>query len=98
MKYLFFALRPKQWIKNLFIFLPLIFGGKLFIFPVNLRAVAAFSLFSLIAGVAYLANDIIDIKKDQLHPTKRLRPLASGKINGVLCHGRMGRQESSNPR
>lgn len=81
MKYLFFALRPKQWIKNLFIFLPLIFGKRLFSFPVNIKTAAAFILFSLVAGVVYLINDIIDIKKDRSHPIKRLRPLASGKIS-----------------
>jgi len=79
-KYLFFALRPKQWIKNLFIFLPLVFGKKLFIYPVNLRVIIAFFLFSITASVVYLINDIIDIEKDKLHPTKRLRPIASGKL------------------
>lgn len=57
MKYLFFALRPKQWTKNLFIFLPLIFGKKLFVFPPNLKVAVAFFLFSLTAGVVYLVND-----------------------------------------
>ncbi|NQT90319.1 MAG: decaprenyl-phosphate phosphoribosyltransferase [Candidatus Omnitrophica bacterium] len=81
MKYIIFALRPKQWIKNLFIFLPLIFGRMLFAFPNNLKTLAAFCLFSLGASAAYLLNDIIDVKKDRLHPTKRLRPIASGKVS-----------------
>lgn len=81
MKYLFFSLRPKQWIKNLFIFLPLIFGKKLFVFPVNLYSVIAFLLFSIMAGVVYLINDILDLEKDRLHPIKRLRPIASGKVS-----------------
>ncbi len=81
MKYLFFALRPKQWIKNLFIFLPLIFGKMLFVFPANLKAVSAFCLFSIIASVGYLLNDIIDAEKDRLHPTKNQRPIASNKIS-----------------
>ncbi len=80
-KYLFFSLRPKQWIKNLFIFLPLIFGQKLFVFPANLKTVIAFCLFSLAASVVYLVNDIIDIEKDKIHPTKCLRPIASGKVS-----------------
>lgn len=80
MKYLFFSLRPKQWIKNLIIFLPLVFGKKLFTFPVNLKTVVAFFLFSLTAGVVYLINDIMDFKQDKRHPTKRLRPIASGKV------------------
>jgi len=81
MKYLFLSLRPQQWIKNLFIFIPLIFGKKLLVFPNNLKTIIAFCFFSLAASVAYLVNDIIDIKKDKIHPTKRLRPIASGKIN-----------------
>lgn len=80
-KYLFFALRPKHWIKNLFIFLALIFGKKLLVFPANLKTVIAFCLFSLAASVVYLVNDIIDIEKDKIHPTKRLRPIASGKVS-----------------
>ncbi|UCC96063.1 MAG: UbiA prenyltransferase family protein, partial [Candidatus Omnitrophota bacterium] len=81
LKYLFFSLRPKQWVKNFFIFLPLIFGKKLFTTPTNLKSVGAFFLFSITAGVVYLINDILDIEKDRLHPTKRLRPFASGKLN-----------------
>lgn len=81
MKYLFLALRPKQWLKNLFIFLPLIFGKMLFVFPANLESVIAFLLFSMIASVGYLLNDIIDVERDRLHPTKSLRPIASDKIS-----------------
>lgn len=81
MKYLFFALRPKQWTKNLFIFLPLIFGKLLFVFPANLESVLAFLLFSMIASVGYLLNDITDLEGDKLHPTKSLRPIASGKVS-----------------
>ena len=75
------SMRPKQWIKNFFVFLPFIFGKKLFIFPANLKAVVAFFLFSFVAGVGYLINDIIDFEKDKVHPTKRLRPIASGKLS-----------------
>ncbi len=81
MRYLFLALRPKQWVKNLFIFLPLIFGKKLLVFPANLRTAIAFCLFSLATGVAYLINDIVDFERDRLHPTKCLRPIASGKVS-----------------
>ena len=80
-KHLLFALRPKQWIKNFFIFLPLIFGKKLFVYPANLKSVAAFILFCIASSAVYLINDIIDIKKDKSHPTKRLRPIASGKVS-----------------
>lgn len=81
MKNLFFALRPKQWIKNLFIFLPLIFGKKLFSYDDNLKTLIAFFLFCITSSAAYVINDIIDIKEDKHHPTKRLRPIASGKMS-----------------
>jgi 4-hydroxybenzoate polyprenyltransferase len=81
MRNLFFAFRPKQWVKNLFIFLPLIFGGKIFIYPVNLKTAVAFFLFSLMASAVYLINDIMDLQKDRLHPAKRLRPIAAGKVS-----------------
>ena len=89
MKYLFFTLRSKQWIKNFFIFLPMVFGGKLFEANIVLKEVIAFLLFSLTASVVYIVNDIIDIEKDKAHPTKKLRPIASGKVTtkqaGILA-------------
>lgn len=80
-KYSFFSLRPTQWIKNTFIFLPLIFGGKLFSFPANLKTGLAFILFSMAASSTYLMNDIEDLERDKFHRTKRLRPIASGKVS-----------------
>lgn len=80
MQHLMLALRPKQWVKNLFIFLPLIFGKKLFIFPTNIELIIAFVLFSITASVVYIMNDILDIDKDRLHPIKALRPIASGNV------------------
>lgn len=81
MKQLLFALRPKHWIKNFFIFLPLIFGKKLFVYPINLESVIAFILFCMASSTVYLINDIIDIEKDKIHSTKRFRPIASGKVS-----------------
>ncbi|MDP2923895.1 MAG: decaprenyl-phosphate phosphoribosyltransferase [Candidatus Omnitrophota bacterium] len=81
MKYLFFSLRPKHWVKNFFIFLPLIFGQKLFVLTITSKTVIAFFLFSLASSASYLINDIIDVEKDKLHPIKRLRPIASGKVS-----------------
>ncbi len=77
---IFYCLRPKQWVKNGFIFMPLIFGKQLFVYPTNLRTLIAFFLFSLAAGVVYMINDILDIKRDRVHPQKKLRPIASGKV------------------
>jgi 4-hydroxybenzoate polyprenyltransferase len=79
----FSALRPKQWIKNFFIFLPVIFGGKLFEPAVVFHCVIAFFLFSFAASAVYLINDVIDIEKDKLHPIKKLRPITSGKVSLV---------------
>jgi len=81
LKNIFYSLRPAQWIKNLFLFIPLIFGKKLLAYPANIKTVLAFFIFCLAASVVYLINDIIDIDKDKVHPTKRLRPIALGKIS-----------------
>ena len=81
MKYIFYVLRPEQWVKNFLIFLPLIFGKKLISFPENLYSVIFFCIFSLAASIAYILNDINDIDKDRLHPTKRLRAITSGKVS-----------------
>ncbi len=81
MKNIFISLRPHQWIKNLFILLPIIFGNKLFVYPANLKTLIAFSLFCITSSVVYLINDLIDLEEDKNHPVKKLRPLASGKIS-----------------
>ncbi|MBN1353364.1 MAG: decaprenyl-phosphate phosphoribosyltransferase [Candidatus Omnitrophica bacterium] len=80
MKDLFFALRPQQWIKNFLVFMPLIFGKKLFVFPLNLDTLFTYFIFCAAASASYLINDIIDRKNDQFHPTKSLRPIAAGAV------------------
>lgn len=77
---LFYSLRPKQWIKNLFLVLPLIFGKKLFMYPENLKVIEGLVLFSMFSSSVYLVNDIVDVDYDKCHRFKRLRPLASGRI------------------
>lgn len=74
------TLRPKQWIKNLFIFAPLIFSKKLLLPTALTTSARAFLSFCLISGALYTLNDIVDIAEDQAHPTKRNRPLASGRL------------------
>jgi len=74
-------LRPHQWLKNLFIFLPLFFGGNILSSSLFLQAVVAFIAFSLIASSIYCFNDIWDIHEDRLHPTKSKRPIAAGKVS-----------------
>ena len=79
-KDVFLAMRPYQWIKNLFVFVPLLFGHRLFEVSAFLKTTWVFILFSFIASAIYLINDIIDLENDREHPDKRLRQLASGKI------------------
>jgi len=73
------SLRPRQWVKNLFVFAALIFAQKLFT-PLVWPALAAFALFCALSSAVYLFNDVADREKDRLHPTKRLRPIAAGVL------------------
>jgi 4-hydroxybenzoate polyprenyltransferase len=75
-----FLLRPKHWIKNLFIFAALIFSLNLFDIGKFIISLRAFIAFSLISSFVYIINDIVDIEQDKRHPKKRNRPIASGKI------------------
>ena len=80
MKHFVAALRPKQWVKNAFLFLPLVFGKKIFSYPENAMTIAAFFLFSFSSSAVYLINDVMDIESDRKHPKKHLRPIASGRL------------------
>lgn len=74
-------LRVNQYIKNIFIFLPLLFGLKLFDLGAVLNTFFAFIGFSLLASVVYIINDIHDAEDDKKHPIKQNRSLASGNIS-----------------
>ena len=77
---LFVSLRPKQWSKNLLVFAGLVFSRNLFD-PVNfLRSLAGFFAFCLLSGAVYIINDLVDAESDRLHPLKRFRPIASGRL------------------
>jgi decaprenyl-phosphate phosphoribosyltransferase len=78
---LFLALRPRQWTKNLLVFLAPAVAGELHHVDIALRTLAAFGIFCLAASGTYLINDAVDIEADRLHPLKRHRPIASGEIN-----------------
>lgn len=80
LKGLIVSMRPKQWLKNCFVFAGLVFSGSFVNAIPVLRAVCAFVLFSLVSGSAYIINDIIDREKDSVHPKKRMRPIASGLV------------------
>lgn len=73
--------RVTQWVKNLFIFVPLIFSKNLFGLHLFGQVLYAFFVFSLTASSVYILNDIVDLKKDREHPKKKNRPLASGKVS-----------------
>jgi 4-hydroxybenzoate polyprenyltransferase len=74
------SLRPRQWIKNGFVFAALVFDGQLGYLPALLRTTAGFVLFCLASSCIYLINDIRDLEEDRRHPTKRNRPLPSGRL------------------
>src|SRR5712675_3298872 len=78
--HIFTSMRPHQWTKNLVIFAGLIFSRNFHQKALLVRSVEAFVVFCLLSGVIYIINDIADIEKDRLHPTKRNRPLAAGAL------------------
>lgn len=74
------SLRPRQWVKNVFVFAGLIFARKLFT-PAIGPAVATFVIFCALSGAMYLLNDVADRDQDRLHPAKRHRPVSSGRLS-----------------
>ncbi len=73
-------LRPYQWVKNVFVFVPLIFSKNLFDFQRFLESLFAFIAFCLAASSIYVVNDIADREFDRIHPLKQHRPIASGAV------------------
>ncbi len=82
-------IRPQQWIKNTFVLTPLLFSGKFLDLGADLRAGLAFLSFCLLASAVYAWNDILDREGDRQHPTKKLRPVAAGRI-GVSAAAWLG--------
>jgi 4-hydroxybenzoate polyprenyltransferase len=80
------SLRPRQWVKNLFVFAGLVFGQRLFT-PAVWPALAAFAIFCVLSGAIYLINDVADRDKDRLHPKKRERPIAAGRLPARVALG-----------
>jgi 4-hydroxybenzoate polyprenyltransferase len=78
-------LRPHQWTKNVFVFVPVLFSSRL----MDSRAVTAASLaclsFCLLSSAIYVFNDLLDAKADRSHPRKKNRPIASGRISPALA-------------
>jgi decaprenyl-phosphate phosphoribosyltransferase len=85
MKYYIKLLRPKDWAKNLFIFVPSFFAGHFFdLHKIGLLLIGFFA-FSCFASSIYIINDYRDIENDRKHPKKSKRPLASGKVNPSIA-------------
>lgn len=74
-------MRPKHWVKNLFIFLPAFFAGLLELIFFDYKLILAFISFCLAASTIYIFNDIMDVDKDQQHPKKKYRPIAANKVS-----------------
>lgn len=75
------TMRPRQWVtKNIFIFAAIVFDKQLFVVDSLLRTVAGFALFCLISSSVYIFNDLADIEADRQHPTKKDRPIPSGRL------------------
>ena len=81
--------RPTHWIKNIFVFLPIFFGGALLNTTEVVAAALTFMSFSLAASAIYCLNDIIDVDADRAHPVKCKRPIASGAITIPQAYGMM---------
>lgn len=79
------TMRPKQWIKNAFVFAALVFDAKITQWPYIWRALAGFILFVMISGIVYVINDLVDAERDRQHPKKSRRPLASGELSPVVA-------------
>lgn len=73
-------MRPHQWVKNLPVLAPLVFALELFDLGSALRALAGFAIFCVLVGAVYVLNDLADVEADRLHPVKKNRPIASGRI------------------
>jgi len=85
LKNILISLRIKQWVKNIFIFAPMIFSLHMFQPAYIQRSLLAFFLFSLVTGGIYIFNDILDRGHDRLHPVKQNRPIASGRLSAPVA-------------
>lgn len=81
MKNVIKLIRPQQWLKNVFVFMPLFFGGELLNPTKSIDALMAFLAFCFAASSIYCLNDLIDVEADRRHPVKCKRPIASGAVS-----------------
>jgi len=73
-------IRIPHWIKNIFVFVPLVFSHNITNEDYLIKVIFAFIAFSLTSSIVYVFNDILDVNQDKIHPVKKYRPLASGKL------------------
>lgn len=90
MKSAILLIRPQQWVKNFFVFLPLFFDRHLLDAGYLVPAIVVFFAFSFVASSIYCFNDVWDAELDRLHPKKCKRPVASGKISPTVAYTIMG--------
>lgn len=81
----FKLLRPWQWYKNLLVFVPLVFVGRVFDLEGFLLSLFGFFALCLVSGFSYVVNDIIDVDKDRKNIEKKYRPIASGIISPLVA-------------
>lgn len=77
---IFKSIRITQWVKNIVVFAPVVFSGFLFVPGYFSQVLWAFGLFCLLSSSIYVFNDLVDAPSDRLHPFKKNRPIASGKL------------------
>lgn len=75
------ALRPRQWLKNVLVLAAVFAGGHLSEVPALIASAVAFVVFCMAASGVYLVNDVKDVEADRLHPKKRYRPIAAGRVS-----------------
>ncbi|MBA7549728.1 Decaprenyl-phosphate phosphoribosyltransferase [subsurface metagenome] len=75
------TMRIPHWIKNAFVVAPILFSGQFICGWAWIRCLAALISFCLLSSAAYLINDVADRKSDKMHPVKRNRPIASGRVS-----------------
>jgi 4-hydroxybenzoate polyprenyltransferase len=83
------TMRPRQWLKNGLVFMPVLFDGKLLDPDSLVRTAVAFVFLCLLASAVYIMNDLRDMESDRQHPLKRRRPLPSGQLNPKVAAGAM---------
>ena len=81
------GMRPRQWVKNTFVLIAVVFGQRLYDMGAVIWSLGAFCIFCFLSSAVYLLNDVVDYEKDREHPTKRNRPIASGRLPKSVALG-----------